>query len=102
MYHASFRSTRIRVSCVTANHAASNLTVPCSNEVDEDNLSEDVDQLFELTRIIVLVLAGLIPGLAESNRPSKLHCNMILTKMLTSDSPRRDIRRSCNPHTPGP
>lgn len=37
------------------------------NEVS--GLSDDIDQLFELTRIIVLVLAGLIPGVAESNRP---------------------------------
>jgi len=38
---------------------------------DAENLSDDIDQLFELTRIIVLVLAGLIPGLAESNRPTR-------------------------------
>lgn len=38
---------------------------------DEDSLSDDIDQLFELTRIIVLVLAGIIPGLAESNRPTR-------------------------------
>jgi hypothetical protein len=33
----------------------------------EDNISEDIDQLFELTKIIVLVLSGLVPGLEESN-----------------------------------
>ena len=33
-------------------------------------LSEDIDQLFELTRIIILVLAGLIPTLKDS--PSQL------------------------------
>jgi hypothetical protein len=33
----------------------------------EENLSEDIDQLFELTKIIVLVLSGLVPGLEESN-----------------------------------
>ena len=38
---------------------------------DDENLSDDIDQLFELTRIIVLTLAGLIPGLAESNRPTR-------------------------------
>lgn len=38
---------------------------------DEENLSDDIDQLFELTRIIVLVLAGHIPGLADSNRPTR-------------------------------
>jgi hypothetical protein len=31
-----------------------------------ENLSEDIEQLFELTRIIVLVLAGIIPGLSEA------------------------------------
>ncbi|KAF2084373.1 HEAT repeat protein-like protein [Saccharata proteae CBS 121410] len=32
----------------------------------EENLTDDIDQLFELTRIIVLVLAGLIPNLTEN------------------------------------
>lgn len=36
-------------------------------DVGEEKLSEDVDQLFELTRIIVLVLAGLVPNLTEQN-----------------------------------
>jgi hypothetical protein len=36
-----------------------------SNAVEEEKLSEDIDQMFELTRIIVLVLAGLIPNLTE-------------------------------------
>jgi hypothetical protein len=35
----------------------------------DDHLSDDIDQLFELTRIIVLVLANIVPGLAESPRP---------------------------------
>lgn len=44
---------------------------PSQGANDEENISEDIDQLFELTRIIVLVLAGLIPGLGDSNsRPS--------------------------------
>lgn len=38
-------------------------------EPDNGELSEDVDQLFELTRIIVLVLAGLLPNLTEANQP---------------------------------
>jgi hypothetical protein len=33
--------------------------------VEEERLSDDIDQLFELTRIIVLVVAGLIPNLTE-------------------------------------
>ena len=32
-----------------------------------EHLSEDIEQLFELTRIIVLVLAGVLPNLAEQN-----------------------------------
>lgn len=36
-----------------------------SNAVEEEKLSEDIDQMFELTRIIVLVLAGLVPNLTE-------------------------------------
>ena len=40
-----------------------------SDDAEDETLSDDIDQLFELTRMIVLVLAGLVPGLAESNRP---------------------------------
>ncbi len=32
-----------------------------------EHLSDDIEQLFELTRIIVLVLAGVLPNLAERN-----------------------------------
>lgn len=32
----------------------------------EAQLSDDIEQLFELTRIIILVIAGLIPGLADT------------------------------------
>ncbi|KAK4232055.1 armadillo-type protein [Podospora fimiseda] len=39
------------------------------DEADNNELSEDIEQLFELTRIIVLVLSGLIPGLIESSSP---------------------------------
>ena len=33
---------------------------------DQDNISDDIEQLFELTRIIVLILTGLLPNLNES------------------------------------
>ena len=36
-------------------------------EDTEEHLSEDIEQLFELTRIMVLVLAGLLPNLSEQN-----------------------------------
>lgn len=38
-------------------------------EPDSGELTEDIEQLFELTRIIVLVLAGLLPNLTETNQP---------------------------------
>lgn len=40
-----------------------------------ENLSEDIEQLFELTRIIVLVLAGLIPGLSDNPVSQRLDSN---------------------------
>jgi len=45
------------------------LTHPSAQTEDEngDHLSDDIEQLFELTRIIVLVLAGVLPNLAEQN-----------------------------------
>lgn len=42
---------------------------------DEGDLSEDIDQLFELTRIIVLVLSGLLPNLSEGNQPIRHQVN---------------------------
>lgn len=38
---------------------------------DGGDLSEDIEQLFELTRIIVLVLAGLLPNLTEQKQSSR-------------------------------
>jgi HEAT repeat-containing protein 5 len=41
------------------------------DEIDRnDKLSDDIDQLFELTRIVILVLAGLVPTLKDSPGPS--------------------------------
>jgi hypothetical protein len=56
--------------CVSHPSATKNATSP-----DGSDLSEDIEQLFELTRIIVLVLAGILPNLAEqqqSNRSANL------------------------------
>ncbi|KAK4192019.1 armadillo-type protein [Podospora australis] len=39
------------------------------DEADTGELSEDIEQLFELTRIIVLVLSGLLPNLSEAPQP---------------------------------
>ena len=38
-------------------------------EPESGELSDDIEQLFELTRIIVLVLSGLLPNLTEANQP---------------------------------
>jgi hypothetical protein len=40
-------------------------------EAESGDLSEDIEQLFELTRIIVLVLAGLLPNLTEAKQPAR-------------------------------
>ncbi|KAH3955539.1 hypothetical protein HBI81_036910 [Parastagonospora nodorum] len=50
----------------------------------EENLSEDIDQLFELTKIIVLVLSGLVPGLEESNSKARHDLNEEAIALLTT------------------
>ncbi|KOS19218.1 Pof6 interactor protein 1 [Escovopsis weberi] len=45
------------------------------NAEQEGDFSEDIDQLFELTRIIVLVLSGLLPNLSEGNQPARHQMN---------------------------
>ena len=42
-------------------------------DAETGELTEDIEQLFELTRIIVLVLAGLIPNLSENSQPVRQH-----------------------------
>ncbi|KAI0378753.1 ARM repeat-containing protein [Hypomontagnella monticulosa] len=42
-------------------------------QAEDGDLSEDIEQLFELTRIIVLVLSGLLPNLTEANQPVRHH-----------------------------
>ncbi|KAI1344285.1 armadillo-type protein [Xylariaceae sp. FL0016] len=39
------------------------------DQTEDGDLTEDIEQLFELTRIIVLVLSGLLPNLTEANQP---------------------------------
>lgn len=39
----------------------------------DEHLSEDIDQLFELTKIMVLVLTGLVPTLDEGNKTGARH-----------------------------
>jgi hypothetical protein len=40
--------------------------------INGETLSEDIEQLFELTRIIVLVIAGLVPGLSDTPVSARL------------------------------
>lgn len=39
--------------------------------VDDERLTDDIEQLFELTRIIVLVLAGLVPHLTDDKSQAR-------------------------------
>ncbi|KKZ66608.1 hypothetical protein EMCG_07722 [[Emmonsia] crescens] len=48
-------------------HSASN------NQSRSENLSDDIEQLFELTRNIILVLAGLLPNLGESSTHTRFN-----------------------------
>ena len=48
--------------CVVHPSSRHGLRAPAEGEA----LSDDIEQLFELTRIIILVIAGLIPGLADT------------------------------------
>ncbi|KAF2025000.1 HEAT repeat protein-like protein [Setomelanomma holmii] len=50
----------------------------------DDNLGEDVEQLFELTKIIVLVLSGLVPGLEESSAKARHELNEEAMALLTT------------------
>jgi hypothetical protein len=54
-----------------------------SEPTEEQRLSDDIDQLFELTRIIVLVLAGLIPNLTEDKSRVRHELNDEAVSLLT-------------------
>lgn len=54
--------------CIVHPSSRKGLQTPINGEA----LSDDIEQLFELTRIIVLVLAGLIPGLADTPVSARL------------------------------
>ncbi|KAJ5669327.1 hypothetical protein N7462_010397 [Penicillium macrosclerotiorum] len=44
-----------------------------SDQERSDHLSDDIEQLFELTRNIILVLAGMLPNLRESTPLARFH-----------------------------
>ncbi|KAJ8608453.1 hypothetical protein MRB53_039618 [Persea americana] len=48
----------------------------------DDNLSDEIDQLFELTRLIVLVIAKHVPGLSEATATESAH---VLPAVIKSD-----------------
>ncbi|KAH7125620.1 HEAT repeat protein-like protein, partial [Dendryphion nanum] len=50
----------------------------------DEHLSEDIDQLFELTKIMVLVLTGLVPGLDDTNRSTRHDLNEEAMALLTT------------------
>ncbi|SMR63059.1 unnamed protein product [Zymoseptoria tritici ST99CH_3D1] len=50
--------------------------------VNGETLSDDIEQLFELTRIIILVIAGLIPGLTETPVAAQLESSEEATSLL--------------------
>ncbi|KAF1364018.1 ARM repeat-containing protein [Lizonia empirigonia] len=50
----------------------------------DDHLSEDIDQLFELTKIMVLVLSGLVPGLEDSSSKARHELNEEAVALLTT------------------
>ncbi|KAL6707034.1 hypothetical protein ACN47E_004786 [Coniothyrium glycines] len=50
----------------------------------DENLSEDIDQLFELTKIMVLVLSGLVPSLQESGTKARHEMNEEAVALLTT------------------
>jgi hypothetical protein len=54
-----------------------------SEPAEEQRLSDDIDQLFELTRIIVLVLAGLIPNLTDDKSRVRYELNDEAVSLLT-------------------
>ncbi|ORY03582.1 HEAT repeat protein-like protein [Clohesyomyces aquaticus] len=50
----------------------------------DENLSEDIDQLFELTKIIVLVLAGLVPNLDDTKTGARHDLNEEAVTLLST------------------
>ena len=54
-----------------------------AEEAGEENLSDDIEQLFELTRIIVLVLAGVLPNLGEKPATIRHHISDEAVALIT-------------------
>lgn len=43
-----------------------------------EGLSDDVEQLFELTRIMVMVLTGLLPNLADARSQGRYDADILI------------------------
>jgi hypothetical protein len=54
------------------------------HESGHDNLSDDIDQLFELTRLIILVITGLIPSPPAAPRPLTDEAVALASSSLTA------------------
>ncbi|KAL2387653.1 hypothetical protein RJ035_004067 [Blastomyces gilchristii] len=54
-----------------------------NNQPRSDNLSDDIEQLFELTRNIILVLAGLLPNLSESPTHTRFNISDEAASLIT-------------------
>ncbi|PGH00685.1 hypothetical protein GX51_05671 [Blastomyces parvus] len=54
-----------------------------NNQPRSDNLSDDIEQLFELTRNIILVLAGLLPILSESPAHTRFNISDESASLIT-------------------
>jgi hypothetical protein len=66
MFRSSFREKGAQVSIIP--WLLNNLLITDSATPGDEHLSEDIEQLFELTKIMVLVLTGLVPNLDESKK----------------------------------
>lgn len=68
-----------------------------SSDTPEAKLSDDIDQLFELTRLIVLVIAKYIPNLADASIQGKVdHTEIVSVQPLTwHNSSNRILTSSC-------
>ncbi|EDN08637.1 conserved hypothetical protein [Histoplasma mississippiense (nom. inval.)] len=54
-----------------------------NNQPRSDNLSDDIEQLFELTRNITLVLTGLLPNLGESPTHTRFYVSDEAASLIT-------------------
>ncbi|KAK4632053.1 Pof6 interactor protein 1 [Fulvia fulva] len=65
--------------CLVHPSSRQGLQTPINGEAQ---LSDDIEQLFELTRIIVLVIGGLVPGLAETPVSAQLESSEEATSLV--------------------